>query len=80
MHRDGKIYYLCFERGVPQGDIQVVGETDRTGTSARFWPDAAIFETTTFSYNMLVPRMRQSAYLTPGVTFTIIDEREGVGV
>lgn len=76
VHRDGKIHELNFAYGVPQGDLKVVGDTDHTGTMVRFWPDPSIFETITFTYSTVLQRVRQSAYLTPGVSFTFIDERD----
>ncbi|HMT27426.1 MAG TPA: ATP-binding protein, partial [Candidatus Absconditabacterales bacterium] len=74
VHKNGKIYQQVFHRGVPQGDIEIVGETDVSGTTVSFKPDKEIFETTKFVYSTLSTRLKHSAYLTPGVTFSIVDE------
>lgn len=76
VHRDGKIHYMSFSTGVADGDIQVVGETNRTGTVIKFYPDASIFRTTIeFDYKTIKNRLRQQAYLTKGITITLGDER-----
>ncbi|HPC34599.1 MAG TPA: DNA gyrase subunit B, partial [Candidatus Absconditabacterales bacterium] len=76
VHKDGKIHKIRFERGIPVGEMAVVGETDKTGTIVKFLPDKKIFDTIEFSGSTEIARMKQSAYLTPGVTFTIINEKE----
>src|SRR5690625_3962289 len=54
VHRDGKIHYLAFKKGETQGAIEVIGETDHTGTIINFKPDPEIFtETTVFDYYIL---------------------------
>jgi len=73
--RDGKLYRQTFNTGVPEGDIQVVGKAEGTGTSIRFYPDATIFETIEFSYNTILERLRHEAYLTKGVHTKLNDER-----
>ena len=78
VHRDGKIYYQSFSLGVSDGDIQVVGKTDKTGTIIKFYPDANIFKTTiVFDYKTILARLRQQAYLTKGIKLEFIDERSG---
>nr|WP_199860676.1 DNA topoisomerase (ATP-hydrolyzing) subunit B [Oceanobacillus damuensis] len=77
VHRDNKIHYLRFEKGVPQGEIEVVGETDSTGTVTHFIPDPEIFtETTTYNFDTLEQRLRELAFLNKGLTITIEDKRE----
>ena len=61
---------MRFEKGVPQGDLQILGDTDKTGTSVTFMPDGSIFETLEFNETSETARMKQAAYLTPGVSFT----------
>ncbi|HOQ79419.1 MAG TPA: DNA gyrase subunit B, partial [Candidatus Absconditabacterales bacterium] len=78
VHKDGKIHKIRFERGIPVGEMEIIGETDKTGTIVKFLPDKKIFDTIEFSGSTEVARMKQSAYLTPGVTFTIINEKESV--
>ena len=77
VHRDGKIHYLQFKRGETQGSLEVIGDTDKTGTMIRFKPDAEIFtETTVYDYEILKKRLRELAFLTRKLTITLDDERE----
>lgn len=77
VHRDGKIYYQKYARGVPCFDLKVVGETDRTGTTTHFIPDPEIFtETVEFDYEILANRIRELAFLNKGLKITIEDKRE----
>ncbi|MGV3465881.1 MAG: DNA topoisomerase (ATP-hydrolyzing) subunit B [Heyndrickxia sp.] len=76
VHRDGKIHYQKYERGVPCFDLKVVGETDHTGTTTRFKPDPEIFtETTEYEYDILATRIRELAFLNRGIRITIEDLR-----
>ena len=75
VYRDGKIYQQEYERGVPIYDVKVVGETSKRWTFVKFKPDSTIFETIKFSYSVVSTRLRQAAYLTPGIVFTLVDER-----
>lgn len=78
VHRDGKIHYIGFERGVPTNELQIVGETDHTGTTTHFKPDPEIFtETTTYDLDTLVQRVRELAFLNKGIRITIEDKRTG---
>lgn len=78
VHRDGKVHYQSFALGKTEGDIQVVGDTDHTGTIIKFWPDPSIFKISTeFDYKTIVARLRQQAYLTKGITLYMYDERTG---
>ncbi len=77
IRRDGKKFYQKYRYGDPAAPIKVVGKTDTTGTKIRFKPDAAIFETTTFSFDTLSSRLRELAFLNPGVSISITDERAG---
>lgn len=70
VYKNGKIHKMRFEKGVPQWELQIVGETDKTWTSVTFMPDGTIFETLEFSETAEIARMKQAAYLTPGVSFT----------
>ena len=75
--RDGKRYYIRFERGgeVVQ-PLQVIGQSERVGTTVKFKPDAKIFtETTVFEYDLMKERIRQLAFLNKGVTMTLTDQR-----
>lgn len=78
VYRDGKIHYQQFKRGVPVGDLEIIGETDVTGTTTHFVPDTEIFtETIEFDYDTLANRVRELAFLTKGVNIVIEDLREG---
>ena len=74
--RDGKEYEQEYARGIPITELSVVGETEKTGTSVRFYPDNTIFkETTHFSREVLAKRLQELAFLNTGVSITIIDDR-----
>lgn len=73
--RDNKIYFMEFKRGVPNDDVKIIGSTDLTGTKIKFKPDSDIFESVSFSFDVLSKRLRELAFLNKGVTITINDER-----
>ena len=75
--RDGGVFRERFDHGEPNGLERVCDlEPDaETGTNIRFWPSADIFETTEFVYSTLQSRLRELAFLNPGVAITITDER-----
>jgi DNA gyrase subunit B len=75
IHREGKIWEQEFERGTPQGDVKVIGESDKTGTIITFMPDSTIFTTTEFKYDILSARLRELAFLNRGIRLEIIDRR-----
>ncbi|MBE3569489.1 MAG: DNA topoisomerase (ATP-hydrolyzing) subunit B [Bacillales bacterium] len=78
VHRDGHIYYQKYQRGIPEEDLKIIGETDRTGTTIHFKPDPEIFtETTEFDYDILATRIRELAFLNRNIKITIEDRREG---
>ena len=84
VYQDGKIYQQEYQRGKVLYDLKVVGETQRTGTTIRFWPDVktgekpepGIFETGNFDFDTLRTRFREMAFLNRGIRITITDERE----
>ena len=75
IHRDGKIHRQAYSCGDAQGGLEIVGDTDKTGTKISFVPDETIFETTEFNFDTIVNRLRQQAYLNKGVTITLQDEK-----
>lgn len=76
--RDEKIHLIKFERGAVSAPLEVIGETDVTGTTTRFKADSEIFtETTVYEYEILEHRVRELAYLNRGLSITLADEREG---
>ncbi|KAB8136271.1 DNA topoisomerase (ATP-hydrolyzing) subunit B [Gracilibacillus oryzae] len=77
VHRDGKLHYISFSRGKLTNELQVIGETDITGTRTRFKPDEEIFtETTLYNYETLATRLRELAFLNKGLSISIQDKRE----
>ena len=74
--REGKVYGQSYTRGKPDGKFTETGHTDRRGTKIRFRPDGKIFETTTFSFDVLSRRLREMAFLNKGLLITIEDERD----
>jgi len=81
VYREGKIYRQEYKAGVPQADLKVVGKFDKTqrgnGTDIKFYPDATIFESTVFSHETILDRLRHAAYLTKGIRTSLNDERNG---
>lgn len=76
--RDGYIYEQRFENGgKPVTTLEKIGKTNQTGTKTHFKPDPTIFSTTTFNYETLCERLRESAFLLKGLKIEIFDERTG---
>ncbi len=75
--RNGKIYFVRYERGVKVRGVDVIGETQETGTHVRFKPDPQIFRTTEFDYDYLAEKLRDTAFLVPQVRIELLDERTG---
>ncbi|PSQ60623.1 DNA topoisomerase (ATP-hydrolyzing) subunit B [Halobacteriales archaeon SW_7_71_33] len=76
--RDGDVWFHRFDHGEPQGDIERVREMrddEETGTTIHFWPDDEIFELTEYEFDTLASRLRELAFLNPGVQLAIEDER-----
>ena len=73
--RDGKVYRQEYACGKPVTGVDIVGETDLRGTRQQFWPDASIFTTTHYKYDILANRMRELAYLNAGIHITLTDLR-----
>ena len=77
VHLDGEIHFQKYSRGVPQRDLKVIGETDKTGTSIRFKADPEIFtETTVYEREILEKRIKELAFLNKGLFIRLTDERE----
>ncbi|MCF7812725.1 DNA topoisomerase (ATP-hydrolyzing) subunit B [Candidatus Gracilibacteria bacterium] len=76
VERDGGKHFIAFEAGAPAEPLKQVGTSDKHGTFVQFWPDPKIFETTEFNFETIKKRVRQQAYLTRGVTITLLDERK----
>ncbi len=82
VYQNGNIYQQEYERGKYLYDLKIIGSTDRTGTTVRFWPDVksednpeGIFETGNFEYETLRNRLREMAFLNKGIRIVFRDER-----
>src|SRR5277367_4260431 len=74
--RDNQVYYMSFERGVTKRKLEVIGKSKSTGTLITFKPDATIFTITTeFKFDLLANRLRELAFLNPGLEINLKDER-----
>ena len=79
VYRDGKIHHIAFERGKTTRPLEVIGTLEdptRTGTKISFLPDPTIFTAGVyFNFDYLTARLRELAFLNPGITIELIDER-----
>ncbi len=80
VYQNGLEHYQMYRRGIPQSPLQVVGNTDKSGTTVTFFPDAEIFETIEFDYTELRNRFREIAFLNRGLSISIADERPDVPI
>ena len=75
IRRDGKVYMQEYACGKPLHGVEVIGETNETGTTIVFHPDPSIFTTTVYDYDILANRLRDLAFLNAGITLTLTDRR-----
>jgi DNA gyrase subunit B len=76
VRRDKKVHKMEFSRGKTTAKLKVIGDTKRTGTRIAFSPDPEIFLTTRdFKFELLAKRLRELAFLNPGINITFVDER-----
>ena len=76
VYREGKIFQQEYEKGKPQYDVKVIGESERTGTTQWFQPDPEIFTLTTeYKFDTLAGRLRELAFLNKGIHLSLTDER-----
>jgi DNA gyrase subunit B len=76
IRKDGKVYQQRYERGETVSPLETIGTTKRRGTSVTFRPDSAIFKDINFSFEILLNRLRELAFLNKGVRISIEDERK----
>ncbi len=77
IYRDGEVHYIEFAQGKTTKKLDVIGKTKKTGTKITFMPDPEIFTITTeYKFEILHYRLRELAFLNPGITITLADERE----
>jgi len=74
--REGTTYRQLYEKGKPVTAVEVIGKSDKSGTSITFKPDGSIFQTTEFNFEILSARLRELAFLNKGILLTIKDMRE----
>jgi DNA gyrase subunit B len=78
--RDGKVYHMAFERGKTAKKLDVIGKARHTGTLVTFKPDSTIFTLTTeYKFDLLANRLRELAFLNPGLEIILTDERTEKG-
>ena len=83
VYQNGNVYQQEYSRGKILYDLKIIGQTERTGTTIRFWPDVktgadpepGIFETGEFSFDTLKTRFREMAFLNKGIRIVLVDER-----
>lgn len=76
IRRGGQVHNQVYHLGVPEKPLEVIGETEETGTEIRFWPSAEIFSDTNFHYDILLKRLRELSFLNSGIKIILSDERE----
>ena len=77
VYREDKIWRQSYHIGVPDGPVEIIGDTDRHGTEITFWPDGEMFETVEFDYTTLQNRFRNQAFLNKEATINFEDRRTG---
>ena len=77
VYREDKIWRQSYHIGVPDGPVEIIGDTDRHGTEITFWPDGEMFETVEFDYTTLQNRFRNQAFLNKEATINFEDKRTG---
>ncbi len=77
VYKEGKIHYMQFKNGgIPVGKLDVIGETNKTGTKIKFSPDFTIMEQNEFDFDVIADRLRQTAYLNKGLKLSVTDLRK----
>lgn len=76
IRRAGKIYFQRYHRGQPDNELKEIGQTEESGTKVVFTPDHQVFGERAFSFDILSSRLRELAFLNPGLHISIVDERE----
>jgi DNA gyrase subunit B len=76
VYREGKVFEQEYERGNPQYPVRVIGESERRGTTVHFKPDKQIFIVSEYNYETIASRLRELAFLNPGIKIHLADVRE----
>jgi len=74
--REGKVFFQRYHRGDPEGELREIGKSTESGTRVTFKPDREIFGERDFSFDLLSQRLRELAFLNPGLHISIEDERD----
>ncbi len=75
VRRNGKVYKQEFIRGAPSTGVDIIGDSDSTGTTVTFKPDPTVFDTVIFNYDTLATRLRELAFLNKNINIILLDER-----
>ena len=75
IYSNGKVYYQTYEKGIKTSELAVTGDTEKRGTKIHFFPDNSIFNSVEFSYDILIRKLRELAFLNKGITIKIEDKR-----
>lgn len=76
VYRNNKVHRQVYERGVPQTEVEEMGETDKAGTTIHFLPDADIFTESVYNYATVASRLRELSFLNSGISIELVDHRE----
>ena len=79
IRRDGRVWQQPYAKGIPQEPLREVGKTGKTGTKITFRADPEIFSVTSYNFETLSQRLRELAFLNPGVAIEVFDERDETG-
>ncbi len=76
VYREGKVFQQIYHKGIPEEDVKIIGDAEKSGTEVNFLPDKSIFLVSVYDFSILAARLRELAFLNKGIRLTLIDERE----